>query len=277
MVLNRHISLGFLTVVDASPPDMVSIAAEAGYQGVSLMAGPMFMAPNADIGAPVPSLVEDDALRRETVQRAKDTGVTLDLMEGFILSPTFDLERCRIVFDLTAGMGISQMGLLDADPDRGRAAESLSAMCEMAAARNMGICLEFHSRYYPPSSAAGAELVASGRYPRVTLVVDALHLARGGETPADVAKIAPEFIGCTQISDGPATVADTKAYAYESVYERQIPGEGALPLTDLLQAIPARLPHFLEVPLRKLREQGVSPLERARRIIAGMRRVMDAA
>jgi sugar phosphate isomerase/epimerase len=100
-----------------------------------------------------------------------------------------------------------------------------------------------------------------------------LHLARAGETPADLAKIAPNTIGSAQFCDAPAVSPGSKAYQYEAMFERQVPGEGELPLKALLRAIPKEAIIYLEVPLRAAREQGVSAEQRARRVISGMRRI----
>jgi sugar phosphate isomerase/epimerase len=269
----RHVSLACLTVMDADPPAVVSIAAAAGYQGISLAAGARFLPAAMDPGTRIDSVIDDVSLRRETMRRAADTGVRLDMLEGLILSPDLTAAKWRMALDVMQEMGVKQLATFDSDPDRGRAADQLAALCESAQAREIGVCIEFHSRSQLRSIAAAAHLVDQGRYPGLKILVDALHLARGGETPEDVSAVAFQSIGCAQFCDAPAASTDAKAYRYEAMFERQIPGDGELPLAALLDAIPSDCIVYLEVPQRAARERGVSALERAQRALDGMRRL----
>ena len=61
------------------------------------------------------------------------------------------------------------------------------------------------------------------------------------------------------------------------MYERRVPGEGAMALVTMLQTIQPEVVVSGEVPIRSLREAGVSDLERSKMVVAEMRRVLDAA
>jgi sugar phosphate isomerase/epimerase len=105
------------------------------------------------------------------------------------------------------------------------------------------------------------------------LTIDSLHLARCGETPADIAALDPALIGAAQICDGPLAHPGQNAYFYEALFQRGIPGEGELPLLDFLKSIPADVLVSPEVPLKALRASGVSIRECARRAVEGTRRL----
>ena len=109
------------------------------------------------------------------------------------------------------------------------------------------------------------------------MLIDTLHLARVGESQADVAKIPSHFIDCIQLCDRPKVSPSMEAYDHESLFERQIPGEGELPLKDVIEAVSKEALIFLEVPTKSLRDKGVSPFEQARRIMAGGKRVLGIA
>ena len=68
-----------------------------------------------------------------------------------------------------------------------------------------------------------------------------------------------------------------QAYFHEAMHERQIPGDGELPLNDLLDALPSDVVVALEVPMRSRAEAGASPLERARLAAEGARRLMASS
>jgi sugar phosphate isomerase/epimerase len=120
-------------------------------------------------------------------------------------------------------------------------------------------------------------LIDSGKYPNHKLLIDTLHLARAGETPADLAKIDRALIGAAQLCDGPLAYPGFDNYLYEALYERGNPGEGELPLVELLRIFPPDIIVSPEVPLRALRESGVPIQECAKRAIEGTRKVAQMA
>lgn len=272
----QHISLACLTVMDVTPPEAVMIAAATGYRGVSLAAGKRFFPPRM-ASFNVHSVLDDAALRRETLRQSRRTGVTLDLLEGIILSPALDVGALPEVLDVMQELGIPQLATFDADPDRKRAQNCLAALCEQAAARGITVCIEFHPHSRLRSIDEAAALIETGHYPRLGILVDALHLARGGSTPSDVARIDPRLIACTQFCDGPATSADLDAYRHEAMFERHIPGDGEFPLIDLLAAIPDDRIIYLEIPMKSLRDRGIGARDCAQRAIEGMRRLQQTA
>jgi hypothetical protein len=78
-----------------------------------------------------------------------------------------------------------------------------------------------------------------------------------------------------QLCDVPAkaVIAD---YLDEAMYERLPPGDGHLPLAELLSAIPANRIVGLEVPQRSLAEIGVPPEKRLATCVAKARALLAA-
>src|SRR5215467_166043 len=68
----RPISLAHLTVLDTTPPELVSVAAAAGFTtiGIRLTATP-------SVGVPPYDILSDGPLLRETLRRMTDTGVSV--------------------------------------------------------------------------------------------------------------------------------------------------------------------------------------------------------
>src|SRR5699024_7207562 len=106
---------------------------------------------------------------------------------------------------------------------------------------------------------AGALASATGCH----VMLDPLHLERGGSTPADVAELDPSLIPALQLCDGPTELpdrieiteplprgmtADGEPRKVESRAHRLVPGDGEFPLNDLLSAVAAGTPISLEVP-----------------------------
>lgn len=266
--MNRKLSLGYLMLPGLPPPELIRIAAEVGCGGVSLSAALSTMMTGQ------PSLLDDPPLRGETARALRDFAMRLDLVEGVSVAPDTDLARARAAIEVMRELGAHRFNLSVWEPDADRASDLMSGFFEIGADLQMRITIEFLRLSQVRSLKEAAALAASGRYPGLQILVDALHLARAGETPADVAALEPDLIGFCQICDGAAISAGDEAYFHEAMNERMIPGEGEFPLRSLLDALPADVVVALEVPMRARAEAGVSPLERARLAADGARRLM---
>jgi sugar phosphate isomerase/epimerase len=179
--------------------------------------------------------------------------------------------------DVFGELGARLFNVVLTDRDESRANENMAGLCELAIPRGMTMAAEFSALGGPVSSLAVAVgLATSGKFPGLKVLIDSLHLARAGETPEDIARIDPALIAAAQICDGPATSPGLKEYYHEALFERGIPGEGELPLRAFLDVIPDGVIVSPEVPLKSLRDQGVSIQECARRAVEGTRRLQAA-
>ena len=93
------------------------------------------------------------------------------------------------------------------------------------------------------------------------VLVDALHLHRGGE--GTEALVGVDRIGYLQICDAPAAAPED--LADEARHRRLVPGAGALPLGHLLAHAPPGLPLSIEVQSDDLVAH-YAPAERAARL-----------
>jgi hypothetical protein len=99
------------------------------------------------------------------------------------------------------------------------------------------------------------------------VLVDALHVQRGGSTLDDVRALEPGLVPSIQLCDGPRAVpealelpdelplgmtADGSVLQVEARVQREVPGEGGFPLAELLAAVPAATPISVEVPHARL-------------------------
>ncbi|WP_330252795.1 TIM barrel protein [Nocardia sp. NBC_00565] len=137
--------------------------------------------------------------------------------------------------------------------------------------------LEFTPLSHVPSLAAAVDLVKRLDQPNLKILLDTLHLARAGEGPDDIRKIDQQLIGYCQLSDGPRESDSLSAYMDEAMYERAIPGQGELPLEEVLSLLSRDVTISAEVPLRSLAQAGIAPAERARWILDGSRRLLARA
>jgi sugar phosphate isomerase/epimerase len=109
------------------------------------------------------------------------------------------------------------------------------------------------------------------------ILVDAFHLSRSRSRVDDIARLPASRFRYAQLCDVPAAIPPTMdAIVAEARAERRFPGEGELDLVALVRALPRGIPLSLEVPTLQL-AKSVAALDRARRALAGARRVLAQA
>jgi sugar phosphate isomerase/epimerase len=270
----HRLSLGQLTAIGLTTPEIIYLAADLDCEGVTINPGII----PVDLGGPVSRLDNDPAMRRATAQALADTGVKMDMMEPVALTPDFSFADNKTQLEIFGELGATMFNIAVTDADKTRVEENLAAVCELAQTMKMQPLIEFFDLGgCVPSLKSAMALIETGRFANLKLMIDTLHLARAGETPADVAKIDAALIGAAQLCDGPLAYPGFDEYFYEALYERGIPGEGELPLIELLRIFPPDIIVSPEVPLRALRESGVPIQECARRAIEGTRNVARMA
>jgi len=269
--MNR-LGLDYLTLPGVAPDAFVRLAAEAGCGHVALMpALPEFM----QASGPFWSLIDDDALRGATRKALADTGVSLALLDGFALFPGSTRDDHRRTLDLAADLGTRRLNTVSF-VDWPHTLDETAWMVGLAADYGMTVTVEPCALLTAATLAQALELIAYVGQPNFKLLIDTMHVARTGEA-GDLAALDPELIDYVQISDAPLAMPSREAYMDEALNERMIPGTGELPLVEMLRAVPDTVVVSAEVPLRSLAEAGVSDLERGRRIVAGINRVLAAA
>jgi sugar phosphate isomerase/epimerase len=221
-------------------------------------------------GYPDWSLREDAGLRAEMRRACADHGVRITLVEGFAAAPDEDIRRFESDLDLAAELGGERINVVTMDKDAGRVIDQFAILSEMARVRGLATVSEIGMgamRRLP-----GAAEIASAVGEGFALLIDTMHFFRLGSTVAQLAELDPALIGYVQLCDAPRE--GEGSYMEEAFLERRVPGEGDLPLGDLLALVPPEVVVSLEVPRRSAAEAGLGPEERVRPCIEAARRLL---
>ena len=127
----HRLALANLTAIGLTPAAIIHLAAEIGCEGVALNPG----LADIDLGGPIYSIDNDPARRRETAKALADTGVTIDLVDAFVVTPDFSLTLAETVMDVFGELGARLFNVVLTDRDQNRADEKLAALCELAMPR----------------------------------------------------------------------------------------------------------------------------------------------
>jgi sugar phosphate isomerase/epimerase len=257
----RTISLAHLTVLDTTPPELVSVAAAAGFRtiGIRLTATP-------SVGIPPYDILSDGPLLRETVRRLADTGVSVLDTEFLRFEPEHPVGIPEGFLEVSARLGARNVLVMSAEPEEARTLERFCELCDRAATYGLDVCLEFAIYTGVRTLAQAAHVVAQSKRSNASVLVDALHFSRSGGIPAHIAQVDPALFRYAQICDASPDMpgpGDTPALVREARTGRLLPGEGVLPLAELVAALPDTVPLAVEAPCRATAD--LPAVERAKR------------
>jgi sugar phosphate isomerase/epimerase len=268
MIVSNATPLGLahFTTIDVEPAALVAMAAGIGYSAVGLRLFPPFP------GAPCYEIPVDSEAMRLMRALLADTGVTVWDIEFLTLDENFEIETIRPVLDSAAALGARRISACGNDPDRTRLGATLGLLCEAVGAVGLAVDLEVMPWRQVSSLAIAGEVIERAGRPNAGLLVDALHLSRSGSSPASLRAMPRERIRSAQLCDAVAErPATTVALIREARSGRLLPGDGALPLRQLVAELPDHAVLSVEVP-----NTGHPPEEHARRVYDATRRVLAA-
>jgi sugar phosphate isomerase/epimerase len=249
------------------PLETIQAAAAAGLDAVGI-----FVVSGTG-AAPMP-ITTDAALRHEAQSLLDAEGVEVVYVECLYLEPETDLARVDPALAAGAGLGARELLCIARDPDVGRLVERLSELAERCDPHRLRVNLEFFPNSDVKSLREAVAIVERTGRPDLGIVVDTLHLSRSNGTAADLRRVDPRRLHFAHLCDGVMPAPPVEALAADA-RDRRYPGEGGLPLSEYLAALPESVPLLLECPI--VAESATALDERARRAAAAGRRLLGEA
>ena len=254
MSTERLISLAAATVLDAEPAVAIDAAARAGFGALGL---------------------RWDTERHKGLslggfrRQLNDAGLILLDLEVIRLGPEAGMDSHRRVVDVAAELRPRWLLTVSHHTDADRTRDELLEIAQMLEPIECGISLEFMVFTELRTAGAALDMVASVRAAgahNIGVLVDALHLDRSGGSPAGLPGAIAEHLSYVQLCDARTDsrpgVDDVQALAHEARHARLFPGEGDLPLSELLQAVPETTVISVEVQSREWADRA-NPADRA--------------
>ncbi len=243
MVSARPLSIAHLTALPLKPPELVQLAADAGCTACGLRLLP------ANPGGPAYPLMHDEPMLRETLACMQGTGVRVLDLEVMRLTAGFEVAPLQAFFETGQRLGARCILVLGDDPDESRLTSNFAALCEAAAPFGLSVDLEFIPWTQVPNLSQAQRVVRLAAQPNGGVLIDALHLARSASTLEEVRAVPRPHLHYAQLCDAGVPAPTTpEALLFDARCARLLPGEGDLPLAELLAALPVDLPIALEIP-----------------------------
>jgi sugar phosphate isomerase/epimerase len=254
------VSLDHLTLFELTPPELVEVAATAGFTHVGLRLNPA--APPQERQHP---MLGDSPMRRETLARMRATGVAVFDCGVFRLRRGVDLATFEPVLESAAVLGARHALVNGDEPDPAVLADLLARLCGLGDRYRIRMQLEFTPWTGIPTLASAVRVVEACGHTNARVMIDTIHVDRSGGTPAELRQVPRGLVDYVQVCDasGPRPT-DFATMIHQARNERAFPGEGNVDLVGMLGALPAGLPLSLEAPVQSLATT-LTPVERARR------------
>jgi len=229
-------------MMEIAPADLVRAAATAGYDSVGLRLVPTSDGIDHGVLGNAPRMAE---LRR----LLDDTGVGLLDVEVVRLKPGGPGE-IRPLLEAGAELGARHVICTMEDPEPERQVEVFASFDALASEYGLRANLEYMVFSAVPTLRAAHDLVTRAGV-SAAILVDPLHHERGGGVPADVEGLPMSLLPYLQLCDAsPAgRAADAVAARTEAVLGRLLPGDGALPLRELIALMDPTTGISVETPV----------------------------
>jgi sugar phosphate isomerase/epimerase len=260
----RELSLASRTLPEAKPEEMLSAAAAADFDACGIWVQPERW---------------DRGTTRAVRERLADTGMRVLDVEVLALTPDVPDDRLDRIVAIGAELGARYALAIATEPDPARTSDRFARLCESAAPGGIRVCLEFMRFTSVRTLTDALAVVRAAGHPAGAVLVDMLHLIRSGGDPDDLSSIDPALLPYTQICDAPLWPPNEELGTLidEALNGRLLPGEGGLPVAEILAGLPADCSVSCEILSSALRERHPDPTARAKAVAKTIRSFLARA
>lgn len=262
-------SLAHLTL-RATPSENIEAAAAAGFWGVGIRICGRYVGDTSFV-----DIIGDQSETARLARLSRDAGIAIANISAFQFYPGLTIEHLRRVVDTVAKLESDTLVVNCFMPDRSEAVSLFAAYDRMAADAGMRIALEYLPYSTVVNLADARAFIRESRAETARLLIDALHLDRAGDSLDALAALPRQELAFWQICDarrlnGPRP--SNEELMQEARTARLRLGEGDLPLTELMAALPDDLEVEYEVADASI--QHLPPRDRAYAAMADLDRFL---
>lgn len=248
-----RIGIEAISVFGLPPAQFVNLAADLGCHYISTG---LIQGPPSPLGYPGWSLRDDPALRKEMIAVMRDRDVSISLGEGFTIRPGVDVRDKARDLELMCELGVKRINAVSMEPDLHRTYDQYAAMAEMADKVGVEANVELSPGMTIGNLTAAVAVVKHVARKNFKLLIDTMHFVRSGSSVTELAALDPDMIGYAQLCDAPL-ISKYTTYMEEAMNARMSPGQGELPLRDIVAALPSHVVLGLEIPQLALAQAGM--------------------
>ena len=241
--MKHEFSLAHLTVMGCPPPEMIYVAARAGYDYVSLRT--IFLGLP---GEPNYGFAGNPELLRQTRRALADTGLKLHDIELARVKDGVDPRTYVPEFEIGAELGARAVLSSIWSADRAYYLDKFAEICDLAKPFGLTVDLESVPIAAVRDLAGAVDVLRTVNRDNAGLMVDTHHFHRARDKAADLAALPREWFHFAQICDASAEIPTDRDEMVHVLREARLYlGEGGIDVADILRHIP-RVPYSIELP-----------------------------
>jgi sugar phosphate isomerase/epimerase len=267
--MKHEFSLAHLTLLQCNPPDLIEVAARAGFDYVSLRAIPV--TPNE----PKYPFGEDKNLLKRTKTALAETGLKLLDIELARILANVDPKVYVPAFEAAAELGGKHVLSSGWTPDRTYVSEKFAELCELAEPFGLTVDFEFVTFAAMGTLADAASVVKGAGRENGGICIDTLHFFRSNTLLSELDSLPKTWFRFMQLCDAPKEApATVDELIFAARADRKFLGEGGLDLASVINRLQV-MPYSLEIPNARL-ALTTSPLEFARKALETAKAYLDS-
>ncbi len=266
-------SLAHLTLIDCTSPELIYIAARAGYDAVSPRFIPMNV-PGEFVQSPV------DKAHVQATRTALDvTGLQVLDVELARITEDIDPRSFEPALEIGGELGTRRMIMsawTNSRDDRNFLIDVYSETCELAEPYGLTVDLEFPSFSRLRTLDEALDIVRAAKQPNGGILVDTLYLHLSRVDIGELLHVPANLLHVLHISDCLPGIADTRAGMIQLARDARLyPGEGWIDFAGIIERMPP-VDYSIELPNRS-RVEELGHEEHARRCLQHARRTFGQA
>ena len=248
----QQYSLAHLTVLGCPPPELVYVAARAGYDFVSPR--PIYMGLP---GEPNYALAENPEMLRQMKRALADTGLGVHDIELARIYDGMDPAKYVPAMEVAAELGARAVISSIWTTDSAYAIEKFGEVCDLAQPFGLTVDLEYVPIAGVKTLAGAVDVLRTVNRPNAGLMIDIHHFHRALDKPADLDGLPREWFHFAHLCDAPVEIPADLAEMTRILREaRSYVGEGGIDIAAILNRLPEMV-YSIELPnIARAREFG---------------------
>jgi len=262
------------TLINATLPELIEESGRHGFPTIAITPPTYRRAREAGLGVQdLRSMLRDNGVRVTVIDpllsglpgSPKPSDVPEQFREGFL----HDEAYCYEVAEAVGARIVNIAHFLGKKVPLAELSDAIGAIAARAAKHGLGISLEFIPDTGMPDLLTAAAIVQQVKAPNLGVLLDTWHLARSGGTLDQIRALPPGTINAFQLSDRTPPAPGTP---YVPMSGRQFPGEGELPLKEIVELARVNCPGITaEIEVFNADLRALPTAEAARKVAADTR------
>lgn len=246
----QQFSLAHLTVLGLPPPQMIYVAARAGYDFVSLR--PIYLHLP---GEPNYALAEQPELLARTKTALAATGVRLHDIELARIYEGVDVRQYLPAIEAGAELGARAVLSSIWGGTRSEYVEHFGELCDLARPFGMTVDLEYVPIATVTTLAQAVDVLRSVNRPNAGLMVDMHHFHRARDRAEDLDALPREWFHFAHLCDAPAAIPTDRGEMIHILRDARLyVGEGGIDVAHVLEHLPPCV-YSIELPHKARAEE----------------------